>query len=240
MEDGQFGVAILPFRNTTNHPSVSDNLEASLAQWLSRSKDPFLKIVDRENLGFILAENELNLLGATSENAPKVGELLGANAFVSASISDCKYHKSRLHRKAKTGYEAYLIQVKTSDGGTEQVTKFKEVTYQRYQQTAHLTMRVNFEVTSSSTGAVLFSNSYDAQATDEITYNVYDGNLDHFYSTKFWNNLSKVAAKAATLLLFNNPRTTLRSETEMLNEVRAKITELAAPKIQQTLVTSVQ
>lgn len=240
LEDGQFGVAILPFRNTTNHPSVSDNLEASLAQWLSRSKDPFLKIVDRENLGFILAENELNLLGATSENAPKVGELLGAKAFVSASISDCKYHKSRLHRKAKTGYEAYLIQVKTSDGGTEQVTKFKEVTYQRYQQTAHLTMRVNFEVTSSSTGAVLFSNSYDAQATDEITYNVYDGNLDHFYSTKFWNNLSKVAAKAATLLLFNSPRTTLRSETEMLNEVRAKITELAAPKIQQTIVTSVQ
>ena len=87
---------------------------------------------------------------------------------------------------------------------------------------------------------MLFSNSYDAQATDEITYNVYDGNLDHFYSTKFWNNLSKVAAKAATLLLFNNPRTMLRSETEMLNEVRAKITELAAPKIQQTLVTSVQ
>ena len=240
LEDGQFGVAILPFRNMTNNPSVSDNLEATIAQWLSRSEDPFLKIVDRENLGFILAENELNLLGATSENAPKVGELLGAKAFVSASVSDCKYHKSRLHRKAKTGYEAYRIQVKTSDGGTEQVTKFKEVTYQRYNQTAHLTMRVNIELTSSSTGAVLFSSSFDAQATDEITYNVYEGNLDNFYSTKFWNNLSKVAAKAATLLLFNSPRTTLRSETEMLDEVRGKITELAAPKIEQILVNSVQ
>ena len=240
LEDGQFGVAILPFRNTTNNPSVSDNLEASIAQWLSRSKDPFLKIVDRENIGFILAENQLNLIGATSENAPEVGDLLGAKAFVSATVSDCKYHKSRLHRKAQTGYEAYRILVKTSDGGTEQVTRFKEVTYHRYHQTAHLTMRVNIELTSSSTGAVLFSDSFATQATDEITYNVYEGKLDNFYSTKFWNNLTQVAAKAATLLLFNNPRTTLRSETEMLNEVRGKITERAAPKIQRTIVTSVQ
>lgn len=240
LEDGQFGVAILPFRNTTNTPSVSDNLEASIAHWLSRSNDPFLKIIDRKNLGFILAENQLNLLGVTSGNAPEVGNLLGAKAFVSATISDCKYHKSRLHRKAKTGYEAYRIQVKTSDGGSENVTKFKEVTYHRYHQTAHLTMRVNLELTSASTGAILFSDSFEANAEDDISYNIYDGDMDHFYSAKFWNNLTKIAAKAATLALFNAPRTTLRGETEMLNEVRGKITELAAPKIQQTIETSVQ
>ena len=239
LEQGQFGVVIQPIKNETGIPNLGIEMERGIEAAMSKIRDPFFTLVDRDNLDFILQENQLRLSGITAENSSQIGRLARADAFVSAKVSNCRYHRSKLHKRAKTGYEAYRVRIKNSDGISEYQTRFKEVTYHSYTQSAYLTLRLDIEMISATTSEVLFSRSITKTISDEVSYHLYPGNKENFYSTKFSNLASQILSKAATALLFTG-RKTIQDQSVMVKEASEFAVAKASGQLQQQIINSVK
>ena len=239
LEQGQFGVVLQPIKNETGIPNLGIEMERGIEAAMSKIRDPFFTLVDRDNLDFILQENQLRLSGITAENSSQIGRLARADAFVSAKVSNCRYHRSKLHKRAKTGYEAYRVRIKNSDGISEYQTRFKEVTYHSYTQSAYLTLRLDIEMISATTSEVLFSRSITKTISDEVSYHLYPGNKENFYSTKFSNLASQILSKAATALLFTG-RKTIQDQSVMVKEASEFAVAKASGQLQQQIINSVK
>ncbi|MEZ4738547.1 MAG: CsgG/HfaB family protein [Flavobacteriales bacterium] len=73
---GQFVVAVVPFTSSEKGTSIASKVQAHAMTALTESKDPFLKVVDRENMDRILEEQRLSLSGVVDEQtAVRVGNI---------------------------------------------------------------------------------------------------------------------------------------------------------------------
>jgi len=62
----------------------------------SKSKNPFLKIIDRNNLEKLLKEQELGMSGIIdAESAVKAGKMIGAKYFLLIDVTDVKFDSNR-------------------------------------------------------------------------------------------------------------------------------------------------
>ena len=73
---GKFPVAISKFENATKFSQVDERLSAFIVTDLSSINDPFLRIVERDNLELILKEQRMSLSGIVDQHAAvEVGNL---------------------------------------------------------------------------------------------------------------------------------------------------------------------
>ena len=95
-------------KNETGILNLDSDIERRIKTAIAMSDDPFLKLIDRDNMNVIHQENQLSLSGITSEDSPQIGNLISADAFISirVSIAGTTY---RICTKALTGYEAYPV-----------------------------------------------------------------------------------------------------------------------------------
>ncbi|MBX2972639.1 MAG: hypothetical protein KF797_06015, partial [Flavobacteriales bacterium] len=133
---GQFNVAVLPFTAADKKGSIASKVQAHAMTALIDLKDPFLKVVDRENLERILEEQRLSLSGVVDEQtAVRVGNLMGAQAVLMGDVVGYQEIPGQLRRSTKEGYESYRVQqVNKETGEKYYVTKYKPVSYTEYYQ----------------------------------------------------------------------------------------------------------
>jgi curli biogenesis system outer membrane secretion channel CsgG len=142
------------------------------------SNDPFIQVVDRDNIQKILDEQKLGMSGVVDEStAVSAGKLLGAQAVVMGTVMAYGEDAGRLRRSTKDGFESY--QVKQVDKETNQVsylTKYRPVKYTEYYQENKASISFSYKLVSLETGQVLLSKVVDQQADDHAWYASYDGN----------------------------------------------------------------
>ena len=84
---GQYSIAVLPFTSAVQGKDLSTRFSAYAITAITETGDPFLKVVDRENIDRILAEQRLGLSGVVDEQtAVQVGNLIGAQAVLMGSV----------------------------------------------------------------------------------------------------------------------------------------------------------
>ena len=69
---GQFTLAVLPFTAADKRSEMAGKAQAYAMTALSATKDPFLRLVDRENMDRILAEQRLSMSGVVDEQTAGV------------------------------------------------------------------------------------------------------------------------------------------------------------------------
>lgn len=184
LRDGAFAVAILPFENTTKR-NVASKVVAHTTSSMANLNDPFLKIVDRENIERILEEQRLGLSGMIDEaTAVDVGQLMGAQAVLMGTVIDYREEKGRLKKSTKEGFESYQVRKIDDEGKQYFQTRYKSVRYDEYFQENKVYLSVSYKLVSLKTGEVLATNIVEDSRQDDIYYANYSGDKNKLYPAR--------------------------------------------------------
>ncbi|HNU57968.1 MAG TPA: CsgG/HfaB family protein, partial [Flavobacteriales bacterium] len=192
--------------------------------------DPFLKVVDRENLDRILEEQRLSLSGVVDEQtAVRAGNIMGAQAVLMGDVVSYQEVPGQLRRVVKDGYESYKVQQVNKETGEKYfVTRYKPVRYTEFFQENKVVLSINYRVVSLETGEVMLSKVVEKQAEDHAYYASYDGNKDLLLPKLNGNVDLRDNARREVRSLLNAPRE-VKPMTTLLSEVlRATGTSMAA------------
>jgi len=180
LTQGQFIVAVLPFTSSDKGTAMASKVQAHAMTALIETNDPFLKVVDRENLDRILEEQRLSLSGVVDEQtAVKVGNLMGAHAVLMGNVVNYQEVPGQVRRSTKDGFEAYRVeQLNKETGEKYYTTKYKPVRYSEFYQENKVVLSFNYRLVSLETGEVLVSKVAEKEAADHAYYATYDGNRE--------------------------------------------------------------
>lgn len=233
---GQYSIAVVPFTTTGRREDVASRLQAQVMTGLTSTRDPFLRIVDRENMERILEEQRLGLSGVVDEQtAVRVGNLMGAQAVLMGTLIEFREEPGQLRRSTKNGFESYRVQRTNSETGEKYFeTRYKAVRYTEYFQENKVHVSFSYRLVSLETGEVLMSQVVDRDASDHIYYAAYDGNRDLLLPAR--NNAPDLGQRARNDLrsLLNASRE-LKSMAGLASELLSTTGSSVASDIQRQL-----
>ncbi len=184
---GQYTIAVLPFTSSVrNRTDLAPKVQAYATTALTEVSDPFLKVVDRENMDRILEEQRLGLSGVVDEQtAVKVGNLMGAQAVLMGTVIDYQEVPGTLRHSTKDGFESFRMKAPDPNNPAQViwVTKYRPVKYQEHYQENKVVVSVSYRLVSLETGEVLVSKIVDRTADDHAYYATYDGNKEALVPT---------------------------------------------------------
>jgi curli biogenesis system outer membrane secretion channel CsgG len=221
---GKFPVAIGEFKNSSSKKGVNDRLTAFVITELSAINDPFLRIVERDNLEMILEEQRMSLSGVVDQGtAVEVGNLLGAKAIITGTVLTYEERKGNLKVSEKKGYEGYRVKLynKEEDKHYYQ-TRYKPVSYREYYNANEVTISFQYKAISLETGEVLFSNIAEKKLSDDVYYAAYDGEVTNLFPANDEGVLTSRMEKNRLLGLLRAERT-LKSVEQLANQAYSVI-----------------
>lgn len=238
---GLFTMAMLPFENSTLRKGLDTKVEAYALEALTSVDDPFLKIVDRNNLELMLEEQKLGLSGVIDEEtAVSVGELIGAQAVITGTVLSYNREEGTPVATSKEAYERY--QVKRLNAETNKYyyeTKYKKTSYREYHRENRVTVSFQFKVISLKTGEIIRSKIVEKEISDEAVWAEYDGELDNLYPARN-NGVSLNSRMRSQLHQQMSASRTPRSTEDLTNDIFQAITVEMTDDIAVMLRTLVQ
>lgn len=220
VEKGRFSVAIMPFENSTRTQGLDSKISAYTLDALAAIDDPFLRVVDRDHLETILAEQKLSLTGVIDEaTAVNVGDLIGAQALITGTVLTYETTAGRPQSYTRQAYEQYKVKKYNKEEDKYYYdTKYKSTTYREHSQSSSAEVSFQFKVISLQTGEVLASKILNKTAMDQVNYATYDGEHDKLYPAKNSGvNLNRSARSSLVSQL--NARRELRPVSELKNDL---------------------
>ncbi len=221
LEKGRYPIAVLPFNQQGRiSPAQAATLQAYVVAALASSGDPFISVVDRDNMQRILDEQRLGMSGVVDESsAVSAGKLLGAQAVVMGTLISYGETPGQTRKSTKQGYESYQVKELNKETNQEvMVTRFKPVNYTEFYKENKATLSFNFKLVSLETGQVLFSQVLDRNAEDHAWYASYSGNAQALYPKANGAVDSRSSARRELAALLAAPREA-RSASELGNEL---------------------
>ncbi len=178
VQRGRYSIAVLPFNNAARQKKdLAGIVQAYAITSLTEVNDPFLKIVDRENIDRILAEQRLGLSGVVDEaTAVSAGKLMGAQAVLMGTVMDYREEPGTLRKSTKDGFESYRVrELNPETNEYHYVTKYKPVKYTEYYKEDKVFLSFSYKLVSLETGEVLLSKVVEQDAGDHMYYANFDG-----------------------------------------------------------------
>ena len=182
VEKGRYAIAVLPFAGTKKDQAA--RVQALATTSLTEINDPFIKVVDRENIERILAEQRLGLSGVVDEaTAVQAGKLMGAHAVLMGTLIDYREETGPVKRSTKDGFQAYQINIPdpANPGHMMPVTKYKAARYTEYYQENKVSCSFSYKLVSLETGEVLLSKVVDRSKDDHAWYATFDGERNSLF-----------------------------------------------------------
>ena len=230
---GQFSIAVLPFTGSDAQKSATAKVQAYAMTALTETKDPFLKIVDRENMERILEEQRLGLSGVVDEQtAVRVGNLMGAKAVLMGEVVDYREQPGKTRSSTKDGYESYRVARVNAEGQKYFETKYRPVKYTEYLQTNKVVLSFSYRLVSLETGEVLVSKVVERTADDELYYATYDGDKNSLYPVANGAVDMGNSARSQLRSLLNSKRDIKPVATLSNDAIRAATNDMASVVVQ--------
>jgi tetratricopeptide (TPR) repeat protein len=234
LELGRYPVALTPFDNATGIRGIEKRVYAYFLTSLSQLDDPFLKIVERDNMEMILDEQRLSLSGIVDKStASRVGNLLGAKALLTATVLNYKESPGRTKVSEKDGFVSYTV--KLYNATTERnyfETRYKPVKYNEYYQRNELRMSVQYKAISLESGELLFSQIVERTEEDQMYYAAFNGEVNNLLPAGPQGVLTSNRDRTRLQNLVRAPRT-IRSVDDLTNAAF----QSAADQLSQDLST---
>lgn len=184
VEKGRYPIAVMPFSSTGGASKAQAlTMQAYVTAALTELNDPFISVVDRDNIQKILDEQKLGMSGVVDEaSAVSAGKLMGAQAVLMGTVIAFQEIPGLTQRSSKEGYEAY--QVKELNAETNQyvyVTRYRPTHYTELALMNRAQLSISYKLVSLETGQVLLSKVLEREASDQARYASYEGNAQALY-----------------------------------------------------------
>ena len=162
------------------YSNYSNAIKQQVVNSIVNINDPFIKVVDREDLDRVLKEQELALSGL-SKNELEVGEIASAQYNVVIDVTNYSISHDPLNKEKVQGRESYSEKYYDSEGKAKYRTKYRKVYYYEYRESRNLIMAVSYKVVSLSTSEIVTSDIIRKSVNSKIHYITYSGNKKHLY-----------------------------------------------------------
>jgi hypothetical protein len=174
---GTYTIALLPFENASGVAGLDAKVSAYTLEAMTSIKDPFLRVVDRDNMQAILQEQKLQLSGVIDDKtAVVVGELVGAQALLTGTVLSFNEKKGTLKGKQREAYMSFSEKtLNTADGKYYLQTKYKPTVYTEYFNKNTCTVSFQYKLISLKTGEILKTAIIEKELEDEVIYAKYEG-----------------------------------------------------------------
>ena len=182
---GQINLVVLDDKEKTKYSLYTNNIKNYTINSIIKKNDPFIKIVDRENLENILTEQELAVSGLVSEeNGVEVGALTGAQYALSIKVTNYSVVNKPAKKGVYDGFSKYSEKYfnKTTQKN-EYRTKYKKVKYSTYYASRQVNFTVNYRIISLKTGEIITSEMLEKKKESTVNYLVYKGNVKNLYAS---------------------------------------------------------
>lgn len=219
LDKGKYPVAIAPFENSSGQKGIEKKIQAFVITELSSLNDPFLRIVERDNMEMVMEEQRLSLSGIVDEStAAEVGNILGAKAILTGTVLTYSANKGKLQSSNKKAFEGY--QVKRYNKLEDKVfyeTRYKPVSYTEYYNLNEVSLSFQFKAVSLETGEILFSDVVQKKEDSQIHYASYEGEATKLYPSKDNKVVTSSRDRRQLLNLVRSSRE-IKSVTELSND----------------------
>jgi tetratricopeptide (TPR) repeat protein len=226
IEKGRFTIALVDFKNTSGTPGMETKVAAYTLKALTSSNDPFLHVVDRDNLQNIINEQHLQMTGIIDENtAVTVGELIGAKAILTGTVLGYSEKKGTLRSKQREGYTTYQERVlNRTDGKYYMQTLYKPCTFTEYYNSNSCTVSFQFKLTNIKTGEIIATEIIERTLNDEVIYGRFDGDVNTLWPAgQGGPNMNQNDRKA--LMAMMNARQELKSSGDLANSLFGQVSD---------------
>jgi tetratricopeptide (TPR) repeat protein len=172
---GQLTIAIGKIENKTHHSGANLLLESTLNKAVSRINDPFVKLVDIKNTDQFLHQQEKS---STLGSEIRVGQILAARALLNGSVIRFDMSEGKVQTQTKRGYLKEIIVRKDKKTDEEQrEVRYHKVSYNVTQKSNSASITLQYQLSSTETGAVLISDVLSISRNDEVHFATFKG--DH-------------------------------------------------------------
>jgi tetratricopeptide (TPR) repeat protein len=220
LEKGRFTVAIVDFKNASQTQGLDAKISAYMLNALITSGDPFLNVVDRDNMQTILTEQQLQMTGVIDEStAVAVGELVGAKAIITGTVLSYSEKRGSLRNKQREGYTAYQDRVlNKTDGKYYMQTMYRPSTYTEYYNSENITVSFQYKLTNIKTGEIMATEIVERTLEDEIIYGRFDGDANALWPAGQGGPNMNQSDKRALMAMMNG-RQELKPFSELSNQL---------------------
>lgn len=239
IEKGRVSVAVLQGATVVKRPDPrSATLQAMAISALAGINDPFIRVVDRQDLQRLLDEQKLALSGVVDEStAVGAGKLLGAQAVLVCTLTGWSENTGQAVRSSREAYEG--AQVETLDNATGQTVttmKYKPVNYTETSMRNSAALSFTYKLVDLETGVVLLSQVVDRNDEAQATYASYNGNAASLYPKLNGQVNGSNAARRSLLALFEAPKTATPASELGQGLLRSTTGDMAG-QVQQAIIS---
>ena len=239
LEKGKYTVALLPFTNGTNMQGSDTKATAYVLNALTQINDPFLHVIDRENLNNILAEQRIQMSGIFSEsNAVEIGKISGAKALITGTVLNHTAQNGQVRRVTRNGFESYQVKKVNAEGKTFYDTEYKQIQFDEYYNYAESNVSIQYKMTSIETASLIKNDIFTEKKKDEVIYAIYGGNANNLFPAN-GNVVNLNNRDRNTLKDMLNGRRNLRDGNDLANDLYIEIANKIADNVKTQLQTLV-
>lgn len=182
LEEGIVTIGLISFNNATQSTNAEKKAEAYNLDALSKTEDPFLKVIDRTSYKQLIEEQRINLSGAIDESsAAEAGKLMGVKWLLGGTLLEVTKNTGRLNKKKRNGFLSYRVKLKNDKGEEYYETRYKKTYYYVYEQINSATVSQQLKLTSLTTGEIEVSKILTKEASDHIVFYAFDGDANKLY-----------------------------------------------------------
>ena len=236
---GKYTIALLPFTNGTNTQGSETKATAYILNALTQINDPFLQVIDRENLNNILTEQRIQMSGIFSEsNALEIGNISGAKALITGTVLNHAVQNGQPRKVTRNGFESYQVKKVNAEGKTIYDTEYKAVQFDEYYNYAESNVSIQFKMTSIETASLIKNDVFTEKKKDEVLYAIYGGNASNLFPAN-GNVVNTTSRDRNTLKDMLNARRNLRDGNDLANDLYIEIAKKIADNVKTQMQTLV-
>ncbi len=220
LKKGRINIMILTKKVNYRYQVYTKSIESYTESSIINSRDPFIKLVDRENMQALLDEQDLSVSGLVNENqAVELGDLTGANYALSIEVTNFVYNETPLKTTTYTGFEKYREKFYNKQTEqTEYKVKYKRVKYFTHSASRMVNLTTHYKLISLKTGEILDSKIFDEYKHAELNYLTYNGNVKKLYPEKEGRINTSYTANKELVEWSENSRE-LATKSQLTNEL---------------------
>jgi hypothetical protein len=239
IDKGRYTIALLPFTNATNMQGSDNKATAYILNALSQINDPFLQVIDRENLNNILAEQRIQMSGIFSEsNAVEIGKISGAKALITGTVLNHTVQNGQIRKVTRNGFESYQVKKVNAEGKTFYDTEYKPIQFDEYYNFAESNVSIQYKMTSIQTASLIKNDIFTEKKKDEVTYAIYGGNANNLFPAN-GNVVNMNNRDRNSLKDMLNARRNLRDGNDLANDLYIEIAKKIADNVKTQMQTLV-
>ncbi len=215
-----------------NRIKIDETLRNMLIAEISQLKNPFIKMVSRDNLATLIEEQKLGISGVIDEqSAVELGKLLGVKAMIITKVINQSFLIDQPSEKRKTAYLANKVTFfNSATQSNDYKIVYQPVFYDEVEQMGQYFIVVQYQLISVETAEILKSDIVDCKIEERVHYAHYMGDSNALYHSEGNSIYTHGEERVKFLNLFMNERKA-RSETEIAFEAHKMLAKKMALSI---------